>query len=95
MIHHILINDSWDYIIIISYDTPHITTYGTPHINQCLLGPHYSVQHSCIKHLYFQSKEWISTMKMNGTVDAVAFSESGTKMFSHGGECIPYKQISW
>ncbi|KAK2170425.1 hypothetical protein LSH36_3g28021 [Paralvinella palmiformis] len=31
-----------------------------------------------------KSKEWIASLKMNGSVEAVAFASDGSKMFSHG-----------
>ncbi|KAK3100299.1 hypothetical protein FSP39_017837 [Pinctada imbricata] len=33
-----------------------------------------------------QSKEWIDTLRMNGNVQAVAFSRDGSKMYSHGDD---------
>ncbi|XP_023224075.1 U3 small nucleolar RNA-associated protein 18 homolog [Centruroides sculpturatus] len=33
-----------------------------------------------------KSKEWISTMKMNGEVYSIAFDKEGSKMYSHGGD---------
>ena len=35
---------------------------------------------------FFQSKEWISSVKMNGSVDAITFNNDGSRMLSHGGE---------
>ena len=35
---------------------------------------------------FFQSKEWITTLKMNGSVNSLAFTNDGTKLFSHGGK---------
>lgn len=33
-----------------------------------------------------KSKEWITTLKMNGTVNSLAFTNDGTKLFSHGDD---------
>lgn len=33
-----------------------------------------------------KSKEWITTLKMNGSVNSVAFSRDGSRLFSHGDD---------
>ena len=38
-------------------------------------------------HVLFQSKEWIHTLKMNGSVTSLCFTKDGTRMYSHGGKC--------
>lgn len=34
------------------------------------------------------SKEWVTTLKMNGRANALTFSSDGRKMYSFGGNCI-------
>ncbi|XP_002740511.2 U3 small nucleolar RNA-associated protein 18 homolog [Saccoglossus kowalevskii] len=33
-----------------------------------------------------KNKEWITTLKMNGSVDAIAFNDDGSRMYSHGDD---------
>ena len=37
--------------------------------------------------MFFQSKEWISSLKMNGNVSSIAFTQDGSSMYSTGSEC--------
>ena len=32
-----------------------------------------------------QTKQWVDNLKMNGSVDAVAFNADGSRMFTAGG----------
>lgn len=32
-----------------------------------------------------RSKEWITSLKMNGNVHSMTFNADGTKLYSHGG----------
>jgi hypothetical protein len=33
-----------------------------------------------------RSKEWITSLKMNGEVHALTFNIDGTRLYSHGGK---------
>lgn len=33
-----------------------------------------------------RSKEWITSLKMNGEVHALTFNVDGTRLYSHGGK---------
>jgi WD40 repeat protein len=35
-----------------------------------------------------KSKEWITTLKMNGTVNALTFNSDGKRMYSFGGNIL-------
>lgn len=40
-----------------------------------------------------RSKEWITSLKMNGEVDALTFNPDGTRLYSHGGKERPNRTV--
>ena len=67
--------------------TPHYSTLFFSRFLLFLFLSHftlYSIRPVYLSNL-LQSKEWIDTLAMNGSVESVAFSSDGTQLFSFGG----------